>query len=130
VQQQQEGAQPTQVQPSRPPRGPFPWLRVIVAFFFFSVLALLAILALLATGHVIDSTWLIVAPSLTGVITAFIPVLTWLFPQNSSSSGTGTTQPPPVSDPPQSSPASDATSGLSTQVPPSTSQRSCRTRQE
>ena len=119
VQQQQEAAQQNQVQGTQSQRGPFPWVRVIVAFFIIFAMVLLAVLAFLATGHVIDTTWVLVAPLLSGLVIAIIPILQWLFPLNPIAWRSGSNLPQLVPDPPHSQTLPAASDAKTVQTPPS-----------
>jgi hypothetical protein len=99
LQKQQEAVQETQVQGTLSQRRPFPWVRTIVAFIVISVLVLLAVLAFLATGHIINTIWLYAAPLLSGLIIDIAVVLQWLIPQNPISWPTKSTQPQLVPEP-------------------------------
>lgn len=85
MQQQQQASQKGPGQQTQPSRSPFPWVRVIVVFFIFSLLVLLTVLGLLAYGHVIEYIWVFIVPPLGGLISAIITVLAWLFPLKSVS---------------------------------------------
>ncbi|MFL5658696.1 MAG: hypothetical protein ACJ8CB_31470 [Ktedonobacteraceae bacterium] len=115
MQQQQQASQQGQGQQTIPQRGPFPWRRVIVVFIIIFVLVLLAVMGLLAYGHVIDYIWLFIAPPLGSLISALVTVLAWLFPFNSVSSQLAPQDEPPSQ--PQS--ASDSTNAAQQSQAPS-----------
>ena len=119
MQQQQETVQQTQVQGSLSQREPFPWVRTIAALFIIFALVLLAVLELLAIGHIIDTIWIYVAPLLSGLIIAVVVVLQWLIPQNAITWPTKSIQLHPMPEPTHLQTLPTAGNAKIAQTPPS-----------
>lgn len=105
-QQQQNAVEPAQSQSKNVQRGPFPWKRVLLFLSFFIVLGLLAVITLLATGHIINYIWFYTAPAFVTFILSLVPILQWLFPMNPMGQppdAPASPQPPTVSPPVNSS---------------------------
>jgi hypothetical protein len=80
--QEQDAQIMAQMQTQPPHRPPFPWGRTIAAMLIILALAVLAVIGLLATGHIINYVWFFLAPALSSLIVGAIPVLQWFFPYN------------------------------------------------
>lgn len=77
-------------------RAPFPWGRVLVVFLILLLLSGLAVVGLVGVMHSANTgAWTFIVPVLIGIVGVMVPIVQWLFPLNTSASGT---QPDSASD--------------------------------